>query len=239
MAEEENILKIIVEKESWEEIIYYIVNVENLDPWNVDLIRLTDKFLTFIKSAKELDFRIPAKIVFVAAVLLRLKADNLSIFAEKDDAIEEVLKEQKPFEQLGIDPNLVKLGYPMKRIPKRQVTLDELMVALRKALVVHDKKEIRRQLWKDQLQERIVTEENIEIRIEKLMKNIDNLMEKLHKEKIEFKDVVKEWKRDKIVDNFVPLLHLEQSEKVKTEQEDFFKDIMISKKSTQQEKPEQ
>src|SRR3989344_644364 len=148
MTEEENILKMIIEKESWEEIIYYIVNVENLDPWNVDLVKLTDRFLNFINNVKELDFRIPAKIVFVVAVLLRLKADNLSIFVEKESAVEEVLREQRPFEQLGIDPNLVKLGYPMKRIPKRQVTLDELMTALRKALVVQEKKEIRRKLWR-------------------------------------------------------------------------------------------
>ena len=84
MTEEENILKMIIEKESWEEIIYYIVNVENLDPWNVDLVKLTDRFLNFINNVKELDFRIPAKIVFVVAVLLRLKADNLSIFVEKE-----------------------------------------------------------------------------------------------------------------------------------------------------------
>ena len=230
MTEEENILKMIIEKESWEEIIYYIVNVENLDPWNVDLVKLTDRFLHFINSVKEIDFRVPAKIVFVAAVLLRLKADNLSIFIEKESEIDEVLREQKPFEQLGIDPNLVKLGYPMKRIPKRQVSLDELMLALRKALVVHEKKEVRRKLWTSQLRANIVEEEDITVRIDKLMKNIDDLMGKLHKDKIEFKELVKEWKREKVIDNFVPLLHLEQSEKVKTEQEDFFKEIFISKK---------
>ncbi len=231
MTEEENILKMIIEKESWEEIIYYIVNVENLDPWNVDLVKLTDRFLNFINSAKDIDFRIPAKIVFVVAVLLRLKADNLSIFVEKESAVEEVLREQRPFEQLGIDPNLVKLGYPMKRIPKRQVTLDELMTALRKALVVQEKKEIRRKLWRTQIQANIAVEEDITVRIEKLMKNIDELMGKLHKDKVEFKELVKEWKRDKVVDNFVPLLHLEQGEKVNTEQEDFFKEILISKKT--------
>ena len=68
----------IVEKESWEEIIYYIVNVQNIDPWNVDLVKLTDNFLKFIKAAKDLDFRIPAKIVFIADT--KVNANSMSQF---------------------------------------------------------------------------------------------------------------------------------------------------------------
>lgn len=230
MTEEQDILKIIIEKENWEEIIYYIVNVQNIDPWNVDLVRLTENFLKFVKSAEELDFRIPAKIVFVAAILLRLKADYLSIFEEKEDEIDEMLKEQKPFEELGIDPKLIQLGYPMKRIPKRQITLDELMGALKKALVVDKKKTERRQLWQEKLERAVVVEEeDITVRIEGLMKNIDELMGKLNKDTLEFKEIVKEWKRDKIVSNLIPLLHLEQNQKITTEQLEFFKDLWIKK----------
>ncbi len=186
--------------------------------------------MNFIKAVEELDFRIPAKIVFVAAILLRLKADYLSIFEEKEDEVDEMLREQKPFEELGIDPKLIQLGYPMKRIPKRQITLDELMLALKKALVVDKKKTDRRQLWQEKLQTAVVTEEeDITVRIERLMSNIDELMGKLNKDKLEFKELVKEWKRDKIVSNLIPLLHLEQSQKITTEQLEFFKDLFIKK----------
>ncbi len=232
MTEEENILKMIIEKESWEEIIYYIVNVQNLDPWNVDLVKLADSFLKFIRDIKDLDFRIPAKIVFIAAILLRLKADYLSIFEEKESEIQEVLKEQKPFEELGIDPKLIQLGYPMKRIPKRQITLEELVDALKKALVVEKKKTERRRLWRTQLQSQVITEEeDITVRIEKLMGDIDSLMETLHKDKLEFKEIVKDWKRDKIVASLIPVLHLEQNQKITTEQQEFFKEIWIKKQS--------
>lgn len=231
MTEEENILKMIVEKESWEEIIYYIVNVQNIDPWNVDLVKLSDSFLKFIRDVKDLDFRIPAKIVFVAAILLRFKADYLSLFEEKDDEIDEMLKEHKPFEELGIDPKLIQLGYPMKRIPKRQITLDELVDALKKAMVVESKKTERRKLWKSQLQSRVVIEEeDITVRIEKIMKSIDELMEKLHTDKLEFKDILQEWKRDKIVSYLIPILHLEHNKKITTEQLEFFKEIWIRRK---------
>ncbi len=229
--DEEKILKMIIEKQTWEDVIYYIVSVEQLDPWNVDLVKLTAGFLKFLKSAQELDFRIPAKIVFVAAVLLRLKSDYLSLFEEEETGVEEMLKESKPFEELGIDPNLAQLGYPMKRIPKRQVTLDELMTALKTALTVKERKETRRELWKQQVAANLPVEvEDIEVRIERIFKNIEELLQKLGKDKIEFKQLVSDWRRSKVVENFVPLLHLEQQEKISTEQEEFFKPIFISKK---------
>jgi segregation and condensation protein A len=231
MTEEENILKMIVEKESWEEIIYYIVGLEKLNPWDVDLIKLTGGFIRFIKNSEELDFRIPAKVIFVASLLLRLKADYLSIFEEKEEEIKEMLKEEKPFAELGIDPNLVQLGYPVKRVPKRQVTLDELISALRKALTVHEKKVERVKIIRQQVNQ-VKIEEDITQKTEKMLKDIDDLIEKLKTTKIEFKQLVQEWKRDKIVEKLIPLLYLEQNKKVVTEQEEHFKDIMISKTSS-------
>lgn len=226
MSEEENILQLILEKESWEEVIYHIVSIENLDPWNIDLVKLTDKFIEYIEKVEELDFRIPAKIVFVAVVLLRLKADYLSIF-EEEESIEEMAKE-KPFVDLGIDPNLIELGVPIKRIPKRQVTLDELINALRKALAVKERREERKLLWRRRVAAQI-SEEDISKRIEHILKEIDEAIEKSKREKVGFREIVEEWKREKIVEHFVPLLHLEQDRKVKTEQEDWFKEIWISK----------
>ena len=226
MTEEENILQMIIEKESWEEVIYNIVSLENLDPWDIDLIKLTESFLGYINKMKELDFRIPAKIVFVAAVLLRLKADYLSIFEEEN--IEEVAKE-KPFVDLGIDPDLIQLGLPMRRIPKRQVTLTELVVALKKALVVKERRTERDMKWRNRIRIEL-KEEDITKRINELMQEIDDLMVQLKGDKLKFKDIVGEWNRDQIVNHFIPLLHLEQNKKVVTEQEDYFKEIWITLK---------
>lgn len=230
MSEEENILKTIIEKESWEEVIYYIVSLEGINPWDVDLVKLTDSFLRFAKSVEELDFRIPAKVVFVAAILLRLKADYLSIF-EEEKMEEGILKEQKPFAELGIDPNLVQLGYPMKRVPKRQVTLDELIVALKKALAVRERKTERVRVVRQQLADVGMVEEDITKRTDAILKEVDELMKKLNTDKVEFSRIVKEWKKDKIVSKFVPLLHLENDQKIICEQEDYFKEIYISKKT--------
>ena len=228
MTDEDNILKVILEKESWEEILYNIVSLEQLNPWDVDLVKLTSGFLKFIKDAKDLDFRIPAKIVFIAAVLLRLKSDNLSIF-EEQNVMEEAVEKQKEMISLGVDPNLIQLGLPMKRMPKRQVTIDELVTALRKALDVREKKVERHRLWKEKVEFRLQNEEDITKRIESVMAEIETAINKSKKGMVNFKDIV-QWNRDSVVKHFVPLLHLEQDRKISTFQEEFFKEIVISKR---------
>ncbi|MEM5836603.1 MAG: segregation/condensation protein A [Candidatus Aenigmatarchaeota archaeon] len=226
MEQEQNILQLILEKENWEEVLYHIVSVENIDPWNVDLVKLTDSFISYLKKAEELDFRIPARVIFIAAVLLKLKADYLSIFEEEKETIEQVAQK---FEDLGINPELVQLGLPIRRIPKRQITLEELIIALRKAISVRERRIERREMWRERIRVQI-SEEDITKRIEEMMREIDELINKMKKDKIEFSILVRSWRREKIVEKFVPLLHLEAQGKVSTEQEEFFKEIYIRKK---------
>jgi chromatin segregation and condensation protein Rec8/ScpA/Scc1 (kleisin family) len=65
------------------------------------------------------------------------------------------------------------------------------------------------------------------------MNEIDELMQKLKTNKLKFSQIVEDWNRDQIIDHFVPLLHLEQGGKIVTEQEEFFKDIFISKRANE------
>jgi len=118
----------------------------------------------------------------------------------------------------------------MKRIPKRQVTLDELVAALRKALAVKERKTERVIVARGQLENIGTEDEDLTKRSEVMMKEIEDMLTKMSK--VEFSKIVKSWKRDKIVEKFIPLLHLENDKKISCEQEDYFKEIMISKKIT-------
>lgn len=219
---EENILKIIIEKESWEQILYYIVNVEKIDPWNVDIVKLCEGFVNFLKRVKELDFRIPAKVVFVAAVLLRLKSEYL--MRREEEKIEEDEKEIPSF--LEFDFTKLKLAYPVRRIPKIQITLEELVIALKKAMEIEKRKKERKNLLKEKLVKNINLEEDVSKRIELVFKKIEEKSKE--RDKILFNEIVERWEKEEIVRNFVPLLHLEKNEKIFTEQLEFFKEIYIS-----------
>ena len=229
MVEEQNLLQMIIEKETWEEVLYQIVSLENINPWDVDLVKLTDGFLRFIRQSKQLDFRIPAKVVFVTAILLKLKSEYLSI-CEEQTAVEEVFEKEKEMINLGVDPNLVKLGLPMKRAPKRQVTLDELVVALKKALGVRERRIERSQRIRTRLRRELRAHDDMVKRIEKIMGQIEERITASGDEKLKFSDIVGKWEREEIVNHLVPVLHLEKNQKVSTEQEKFFKEIFISKK---------
>jgi len=63
-----------------------------------------------------------------------------------------------------------------------------------------------------------------------LMFEIDSFLLQLGSDKVEFSKLVKTWDRDQIVGTLLPILYLATRGKVDTEQEDFFKEIFISKR---------
>jgi len=229
--QEQNLLEMIIKEESWEELIYNIVSYENMNPWDIDIIKLTDSFIKYIEGMKYLDFRIPAKVVLVAAILLKLKCDVLSplkiegseYFPENPQLSQEFLQISQELEKLNLKP-------PIERHVKRRVTLDELVDALKKAMKVEVKKErIKRTLGK-RIRREIGDEVDIEIRIKELMSDIDSLLLKLKSDKVEFSKIVEKWEREEIVKHLMPLLYLSSRGKVSTEQEEFFKEIFISRR---------
>jgi segregation and condensation protein A len=227
--EEQSLLEMIIKGESWEELIYNIVSYEGLNPWDIDIVKLANSFIKYIESLRTLDFRIPAKVVLVAAILLKLKSDILSPVKEEAEYLPEETLTFDEFEQIREELSKLTLKPPIERHVRRKVTLDELVDALRKAMRVEEKKEkIRKRLGK-RLSSEIGEEVDIETRINELMSEIDELLLKLKSEKVEFSKIVKKWERDEIVRQFMPLLYLSSRGKVCTEQEEFFKEIWIQK----------
>ena len=228
--EEQNLLEMILKEESWEELIYNIVSYESLDPWDIDIIKLTDSFLQYIEGIRILDFRIPAKVVLVAAILLKLKSDIISpLKIEGTEYYPEDMKMLNEYEQIKLELENMELKPPMERRVKRKVTIDELIDALKKAMRVKQKKDtIRRKLGK-RIRAEIGEEEDIELRIKTLMSDIDLLLTKLKADKVMFSKIIDKWERDEIVRYFMPLLYLSSRGKVNTEQKEFFKEIFISK----------
>src|SRR3989338_802620 len=122
---------------SWQAIIYDLINTEQLDPWDIDLSVLSQKYLERIKELEEENFFISSKVLLAAALLLRMKSE---ILLNHDlptlDAILYGHKEEKKYHQERIElegeiPGLV-ARTPLPRYKK--VTLEELMSALGKAI---------------------------------------------------------------------------------------------------------
>jgi len=232
--EEQVLLERIIKQESWEDLIDHIVTMEGLDPWDVDLIKLTNSFLKYIEGMEMLDFRIPAKVVVVAAILLKLKTEivwptirqQLTEYSFEDlqDDLTSYEEIKQRLQQMTLEPGPI-------RIVKRKVTLDELLGALQKAVKIEERRETKKKKLGRRIGREIdLTEEDIEKRINTLMFEIDSFLVQLGSDKVEFSKLVKIWDRDQIVGTFLPILYLATRGKVSTEQEDFFKEIYISRK---------
>src|SRR3989338_6616165 len=58
------------EKLSWQAIIYDLINTEQLDPWDIDLVVLTSKYLEKIRVFEEANFFISSKVLFFQGICL-------------------------------------------------------------------------------------------------------------------------------------------------------------------------
>ena len=137
------------EELSWQSIIFDLIKTEQLDPWDIDLGVLADRYVEIIKQLEEADFFISSKVLLACSLLLRLKSEILinSYLQSLDDALyghEDGKKYE--LERIEIDegelPDLVPRT-PMSR--HKKVTLTELMNALNKAIDTENRR-IKREI---------------------------------------------------------------------------------------------
>ena len=46
-----------------------------IDPWRIDIVEVTDQFLSSLENQKTLDLRISGRTLFYASLLLRMKSE--------------------------------------------------------------------------------------------------------------------------------------------------------------------
>lgn len=234
-AKQEQIHDILFNREiGWQEIIYDLINTEQLDPWDIDIIILTDRFLERISESEGADFFVSGKVLLAAALLLRIKSEVL--LNKHIKSIDEILfgkKEEKKsvFERIELDesiPELI-LKSPIPRLKK--VTLQELMDSLNRAITTEN-----RRIKKEIINRRALIETSFSLPKRKFsIKNkireiYENLLkyfkEDEKRNKISFTEFVGINKEERII-SFSPLLHLDHQKKVWLEQEKHFDEFYI------------
>ena len=69
------------------EVLVELARRGDIDPWDIDIARTTEKFLQYIDSLEKRDLRIPARTLLYASILLRMKSDSME--GQKEVADEE------------------------------------------------------------------------------------------------------------------------------------------------------
>lgn len=223
MLNNQQLIELMVSEPSWEDVIVKIVAEEKMDPQSIDIVSLADTFLEYVKKFDELDLRIPARFVLIAAILLRMKTDVL-VEQKKRVYVPEAEKDSE--DMLKLLAAIPPLQPPIKRIPLRNVTMNELISSLRKAYEVQDRREDKKFRYKRAVELAVPTPtEDITHRINNLLSNINDALAQI--DNIEFSRLVKRWGKREIVETLVPLLHLAQDGKINLKQDELFKEIVV------------
>ncbi len=235
---QEQINSIIFSREiGWQEIIYDLINTEQLDPWNVDIIALTNRFLEKIQELEE-NYFVSSKVLLAAALLLRIKSEIL--LNKYIKSIDEILfgkkeKKQSVLERIELDDEIPEL-IPRSPIPRfRKVTLKELIESLDKAVVTENRR-IKKEIWnKNALREAAISLPKrkyiLRDKIKQIYEKLFGHFEERDFERVLFSEFFGSNKEEKIV-TFTSLLHLENQNKIWLDQKEHFGEINIWHKDT-------
>ncbi len=223
----------------WQEIIYDLINTEQLDPWDVNITTLTDKYLQKIYKLEEADFFVSSKVLLAAALLLRIKSEILLNKYIKN--IDEILfgkKEDKKysFERIELEEEIPEL-IPRSPMPRfKKVTLKELIESLNKAITTENRRIKKEIINRNALRETETRLTGKKFSIKNKIRDIYENLLKYFKEdearkKISYTDFIGDNKEEKII-CFSPLLHLENQKKVWLDQKEHFDEIYIWMKET-------
>jgi len=217
----------------WQEIIYDLINTEQLNPWDVNIVLLTDKFFEKIDEYGETDFFVSSKVLLAASFLLRIKSEFL--LNKYIRSIDEILfgeKENKKTELERIElEEEIPILIPKSPMPRyKRVTLQELIGALNKAIVTENRRIKKEILNKNALREMDISlpkrRFNIKDKLKELHDRLLDYFKKSEEKKITYSSLVGE-DRDERIAAFFPLLQLENSKKIWLEQEQHFEEIHI------------
>lgn len=221
------------EEVSWQAIINDLIKTEQLDPWNIDLAILADRYMVIIKQLEEANFFISSKVLLACALLLRFKSEilNNDYIKNLDEAMYGKKDEKKyVLERIELDEDELPILVPRTPMARfKKVTLKELMSALNKAIETEGRR-IRKDIRANQAEKAALsvmpkeTRIPLKDRVQEIMSRIKNHLIR-EKQEITFHELSPT--REEKLATFLPILHLDNNEKIYMKQYDAFQDIFI------------
>lgn len=221
------------DKLSWQAIIYDLINTEQLDPWDVDICLLSNKYLERVRKLEEANFFVSSKVLLAASLLLRIKSEILlnHYIPGLDDILFGKQEEKKYVqEKIEFDDDVPEL-IPRTPIPRgRKVSLQELMSALGKAIKTETRR-IKRVVVDKQREfdtMGVIPRGVIDLReqIGVFFRKLKDYFSSSKEERVAFSNFAGKNAEEKI-SLFLPLLHLDNQHKILAEQDAHFEEIWI------------
>ena len=216
---------------SWQQILFDLIKSDQLDPWDIDLVLLTKKYIEKIHELEESNMYVSSKILLAAAILLRIKSEIL--IDKYIKSLDEILfgrpekKEKPPFE-INLD-DVAEL-FPRTPLPRqKKVTLPELMQALSRAMTTEHRR-IRKEITVRHAVNRLETflpKKKVDIReqIKKVYGKILGFFKANGKESMMFSELAST--KEEKIPSFYSILHLDSQNSIFLDQPKAFEEIFI------------
>ncbi|MDD2777289.1 MAG: ScpA family protein [Methanocellales archaeon] len=210
------------------EILVELASKGEIDPWNIDIIDVTDKFLKKLEELKQLDLRVSGRTLLYASMLLRMKSEVLIDKKQEDEDFE--------WELFGFQPDYFQTDeYPslhprIRRESKRPVTLSELIDELKKAMDRKERSNKRRLIKVECMPTpedvlKIAHEEDIEGMIQTIRSKLNKKFQK--QDRVMFDELIEERTPSCIIRTYVPLLFMADRKQIWLEQKELFGDLYV------------
>lgn len=218
----------MLKQESWEETLELLT--ADMDPHDIDVSLLTQRYREYIKELREFNLEVPAKAIRICAALLKIKAYTMN--DETTEYHREEVEEnpmdfedgEEDVEELKLDTG-PELDIPVKPRPKRRMELGELKTALRDAMEVKERRE-QRQEQREMIDHQFETEEEtIREKINSLYSKVTDLVN--GGGKVHFNQLLEQQTSEEKIEKFMQVLTLENDEKVTCVQEEFLGDLHV------------
>lgn len=226
------------------EILVRLAESGEIDPWNIDIVEVTDRFLSELERMQKLDLRISGRTLFFASTLLRMKSEYLDEpeIPESDEAgdyYEDGYNlgdnfDDYPFADIAepIDrlEREIQRRIKRKKQRKRPVTLFELIKELKTAEKIQRRRQRRRPspeaefFFEADDVVNVAHEEDFEDIADTIFSCFEDLEEKSGK--VSLTDICSELGRE-VRAIYIPLLFLMLERRIILKQEEFFGEIYL------------
>ena len=233
------------------EILVQLAEKKEIDPWDIDIIEITDKFLAALDKSPRENLLNAGRAIFYASVLLRLKSEILLNMSNETLASSQMTDNFFPEDELLFDDqgelhlDLTKLESFIvrsslgKQQRKRKITLNDLIIALQQADDEEERRAIRAKLRAERafsIAYIDTPEDVLEIAQDEDIEDITNRIEAIIEEHLtDDKPITLNFlcglinEKPKI---FLAILFLAHSQKIILDQTEFYGEIFIHKVGT-------
>ncbi len=214
---------------------FQLVIDENFNPMDIDLVKFTNLFLKKVKEENLIDFITAGKLIHMAWEILYLKSEKLleKFSPEEEDFYGEWTPyEISPSEEYSYDVtdaiiNASPISEPVRHGNKRQITLSELLSALKEAINESEikKKEIIEKKEMENKYRIMIGERMHKDTLEEDIKDVWNRIAEMEDEFS--KRQIEDGSKEDSIKTMLSLLYLEYNGKIEMFQEKPFDDIYI------------